>query len=210
MIMNYSSFEYKAKYILEYGAEKTARALASMLKHEVSATMIELHQYKDWCTLSHSVENTKDDHVILLKTELVGQVKGINYFLLSKNEMNVIGKSCVDQELINNEFGTFLVEFLKEIENVLAAATISEIADRLKLGLFGDVPNIEAVPSRNVSKVMFQEVSAIRPDLVFQCRLLVPELGISPDFLWFFDTSFSRRLELINESDLMEKELEGK
>lgn len=208
--MNYSSFEYKAKYILEYGADKTAKALASMLQHEVSAAMIDLYKYTEWCAQSQPADNIKDDHVILLKTELVGQVSGINYLLLSKNDMNVIGKSCVDQELINNEFGTFLVEFLKEIENVLAAATISEIADRLKLGLFGDVPKIEAVSWINASKVIFQEVSAIKPDLVFQCRLLVPELGISPDFLWFFDARFSERVEKIKEAELMTKVLEEK
>ncbi|MEP4091910.1 hypothetical protein [Reichenbachiella sp.] len=202
--------EYKAKYVLEYGIEKTANALGSMLNKEVSALRVELKKYEDWVNLELEYGRTNTDHIIMLKTELVGGVAGINYFLLSESEMKTIGKACLPEDLVkesSSSAANFLVEFLKEIENVLAAATISEISDKLKTDLFGDVPKIQAIHADRVNQIIERETYGLHPSLVLHCHMHVPELAISPDFLWFFNAAFLEKLKSLSESELLENVL---
>ncbi|MEO9965058.1 MAG: hypothetical protein ABJF11_04670 [Reichenbachiella sp.] len=195
--------EYKARYILEYGVEKTAQALTTMLGHEVSPVRVNLEKYETWLAQGLGHKRDIKDHVVMLKTELVGGVTGINYFLLTKEEMKLIGSECLTDEMTDGN-RAILIEFLKEIENVLAAATISEMADKLRVDLYGDVPKIQAVYATEVEQVISREAALLNPILVLHCQMHIPKLGMSPDFLWLFNSSLFEVLEQIEEFEILE------
>lgn len=199
-----TSQEYKVRFLLEYGLEQTAKALSTMINHEVRAVQVALESYEHWMARGLEHKRELKDHVVILKTELVGGVSGINYFLLTKAEMKRIGAECLAKELAEGK-GALLIEFLKEIENVLAAATISEMADKLRIDLFGDVPKIQAVYANEVDQVICREVAPLKPALVMQCQMHIPKLGLSPDFLWLFDASLLNILGQLDEYEILEK-----
>lgn len=196
---------YKAKCLLEYSVERTATALSTIVHREVAATMVGLTSYANWLDCFQSEQQDQSGHTIMLKTEVVGPFSGINYCLLSKEEMTRIGESCLPDDLTVPGSGTLLVEFLKEMENILAAVTISGIADQLKVSLYGDVPKIEAVATQERVNVISKEVSNVLPHLVFESQLNIQEIDVSFDFLWFFDHEFTRKIESMNEFECMEK-----
>lgn len=203
--------EHKARHVLEYGVEKTASAFAAMINKEVSPVRVALERYDHWKGYEYSPNS--GSHMVLLKTELVGAISGINYFILSQSEMITICNKCMAEDFLASDkdgLGNAKIEFLKEIENVLAAATISEIADKFKIDLFGDVPKIQAVGAEMVDQMIRKEAAALDPKLVLHCNLHIPELGMSPDFLWLFDTKFINQLAHIKESDLLEQALTEK
>ena len=179
--------EQNARDILEVGLAKSAQSLSVMINSHVELTPLEISlvgkELNDF--LSHPEMNT-----LILKTELVGPVGGINYMLLSKSAVTAICQKCFNDEFSEEDIKNLTIEFLKEVENVLAAATISEIADRFQVDMYGDVPKIQAVESSKVINVIDSETLNMNPHLQLRCELVIPELSISMNVIWVFDSNF--------------------
>lgn len=181
------------KDILEKGMEKSARSLGVMINCEIGVKDMQIKQADEYAIDMIFGKEGKEDDVLILKTELVGPVGGINYMFLSKSDVQAIKQSTFTDEISEEDSTQLTIEFLKEIENVLAAATITEIANRFQIDMFGDVPKIQAVLSTEVDNVVKAEVSALLPKLQLKCNFSIDNIGISPDVIWMFNDAFIQR-----------------
>ena len=136
--------------------------------------------------------------ILLLKTELVGTISGINYFILTQNEVKTLCNHCFEHELLEAKAQSMAIEFLKEIENVTAAAAVSIIAERLDTELFGDVPKIHAVEGGLARYTLEHELNKLDADAMLLSKIHIPELGIAPQILWFFGKNLGRQLASVD------------
>lgn len=188
-----SKLENDVLEVLGSGISKTAGSLGVMIDQEVEIMEIELKQDP-----SFLLENiSQSDEAILLRTQLVGDVAGLNYFLISKEEAKAISSAMfVDEEEEDEaQLAELMTEFLKEVENVMAAATISELADKLQMSMFGDVPRMQSLSLGEISEIMNAESNQFGTAVQLNCKLSVPGLQIYPVYVWLFNKSFLKTVQ---------------
>lgn len=77
----------------------------------------------------------------LLTTQLIGSVTGKSYLVISEKESEAILRHLRKD---NPELTESLLDaFLMEIDNIVSAAVISELSDKLKIEVYGDVPQMK-------------------------------------------------------------------
>lgn len=178
--------------LMDESLNRTSRSITGFLQthtviHDTKYSFIDI----DFSKYYH---DTNEDKIVLLKTEVVGALAGINYLILTKDQIDKLrGNSFID-ELEDEDSNQMTVEFLKEIENVLAATTISCFADSFKLDMFGDVPKIQAVASDQIDYTINHEIGGLNSKVLIKSKISMPDLGIEPDLIWFFNGAFVDRV----------------
>ena len=181
------TYGYQFKEIISSGLKRSARSLSTMFNSQIAVEDIVINT-SEVQEIENDVSQTLLNRAyILLKTEVIGPVEGINYALLTKEEVITIQEKTIEEELTENEPIDFMIEFLKEVENVLAAATLTELADVLKINIYGDVPKIQALDASQVKNVIGRETSDFKSYTSACCTFSAPDLGISPKIIWVFN-----------------------
>lgn len=171
------------------GINRSAVSMSSLLNHDVKVVSVNVTENLERVAQSFR-DSITEDSVLLLKTELVGPVAGINYVVLTKSDVTTICNNVFGPELADENSPQFVIEFLKEIENVLAASAITEIADTLQLDMYGDVPKIQATSLSRIHEVIFNETQSLYPKVLIGSDFHIPSLKISPKVFWFFGEAF--------------------
>ena len=140
-----------ARAILEGSIIRSAQCFSEMINSRVHIE--DLSIVFDSAMLNLSNQNHGEGS-ILLKTEIAGAIGGINYAIYSKEEVKLLCGQVLDGNLEKSQYYEFMIGFLKEVENVLAAAVVTEIANHLDEPIFGDVPKIEAVSVDGIMEVI--------------------------------------------------------
>lgn len=184
--------------IIDDSLTHTSRSIAGFLQthaviHNTKYSFIDIE-------FSNYYHESKEEKIVLLKTEVVGALAGINYLILTKDEVEKLRGNSFIGELEEESSNQMTVEFLKEIENVLAAATISCFADCFKLDMFGDVPKIQAIASNQIDQVINHEIGGLNAKVLIRSKVSMPDLGIEPDLIWFFNGAFVDRVLLLNSN----------
>lgn len=135
-------------------------------------------------------------HVI--KTELLGELQGTSHLIFSENEVDKLYQACLPPQIANNDSADSMVMkrgFLTEIDNMVSAAVITELANHLDIELYGNVPTMEVMPATHLKKYIQKETSEYEQIVHFKAVFLGKELDISPDFIWVFHNKFVQQIK---------------
>ncbi|XOV91671.1 MAG: hypothetical protein ACFHWX_15840 [Bacteroidota bacterium] len=140
------------------------------------------------------------DKLHLIKTELKGQLTGSCFLVLSEDEVDRINAACLPEELLSDkseESEVMKLAFLKEIDNMVAAAAVTEFSNILDLELFGDVPLAYLLDKDEANEYLLNESKIHKTIIHFKAIFHGEELGISPDFIWMFSDKFVDKIKKI-------------
>lgn len=208
MFHNLSERENSAtKKLLEFGLSKAALAFRSILGTEASLKSIDapLDQFGDvpqYCTKGSG-------KVHLLKTELVGDLKGFCHLIFSEEEVKKIqGAGLPEEVLLNNNPETRLMklEFLTEIDNMVAGAVVTQLANFLDLEIYGNVPSLHVMQAEEVNKYIKAESVVYNSKVEFRAVFGIPELDVHPEFVWLLQENFIDKVK-DNAENVLAKEL---
>lgn len=134
---------------------------------------------------AHLKEFTTDgSHV--LTTELFGDMAGKSYWVLDHETYERI-----TQRIQTGLKATLLEkEFVKELDNILSAAVISQLADKLNLNMYGDIPHLLERPLPDLHEMIIADFRnwGTREFYVNAATLYFDESpGLRPLFLWVLD-----------------------
>jgi len=124
--------------IIVAGYQRAAHSFAAItgVEVEIDTTSVEL------CS-DHAYLKNKFEHLVnlmVIQTDIIGDLSGCSYLLLNENEQQSIA------QLSLKTFGTSAnldeLTILKEIDNIISAAVITELSNRLKINIYGDVPHL--------------------------------------------------------------------
>ena len=138
------------------------------------------------------------NNVSLIKTELKGELKGSCYLVFSESDVDKINKACLPAEILDNdspESKMMMMGFLTEIDNMVAAAVITEFANFLGVDLFGNVPSLHVMPQEEVNGYLAEETTSFDSVIHFKAIFQGEELDISPDFIWIFNEKFMDKIK---------------
>ncbi|WP_109830769.1 hypothetical protein [Reichenbachiella versicolor] len=133
----------------------------------------------------------------LLKTEVIGEFKGVCYLIFSESEVEKISAKCLPASMKsdNPEQYTMMQQgFVTEIDNIVSAAVITEFANYLDCGIYGNVPHLEVLEASGIRKYLESETQKYDSLVHFKARFAGDELDIAPYFTWMFQDEFSNQI----------------
>ncbi len=143
-------------------------------------------------------QSEESHNVSLIKTELKGELKGSCFLVFTESDVDKINKACLPAEILNDdspESKMMMMGFLTEIDNMVAAAVITEFANFLGVDIYGNVPSLHVMPHDKVNEYLAEETTSFDSVIHFKAMFKGDELDISPDFIWIFNDKFMDKIK---------------
>ena len=191
--LNHAELEVATKLIFD-GLTMAKSTMEMVLQSPISLEKVDYGSTANY----HSVFEKKCENVHMIKTELKGELKGISHLIFSEEEVSKIYKACLPGSVIESnspESEMMKLGFLTEIDNMVAAAVITELANVLNVEIYGHVPSLQIIPASEVDAFLHDESSDFDSIIHFKANFQGTELEISPDFIWVFQHEFMDRIK---------------
>jgi len=180
--------------LTNYGLAKAAQSLEQILKtsmetNPVSFGVNTVNGLPEYCT-------KKEGKVHLLKTHIIGDIKGMCYLVFSEDEVVKIHNKCLPPEILSNnspESRLIKLEMLTEVDNIVTASVITQFANYLKLKIYGHVPSLHIKKGEEVNKYIQAESIVMSSTVQFRSYFYAEELDISPEFIWLLEGDFIKQ-----------------
>lgn len=134
----------------------------------------------------------------IIKTGLIGDLKGTSHLIFTKKDVEKVCRACLPAKFLDEntpENQMMKLGFLTEIDNMVAAAVITEFSNFLGVDIYGMVPTMQLVKAEEVD-VYFQEESKVFDSMIhFKAIFQGKELDISPDFVWIFQNELVEKIK---------------
>lgn len=180
------------------GYAQAAQSFSQILNHEVTVGSL---QY-NICTAT-TAESADCPPIFyygktmtLVLTDIMGQAPGRSYLLLSDRECQQLQSLGLSESQRSEEMTE---AFIKEVDNILSAAAISEFCTALRTLIFGGVPRLHTLPLKDMEATLTEDFAQSKQEgygLMSSARFLVkghPDL--QPQFLWNFSSAFLDHLK---------------
>lgn len=182
-----------AKALFREGYLKAAASLAALSGKKADITKMEI-TFSAPGNLLEKLSDKKDFTVLL--TEVIGDARGKSFLVLDPYEVDKLSEMMLSKLKNFDNTEEFREIILKELDNVMAAAVITVLANFLNLKIFGDVPHI-IKPEENTHAWLEKELSKARQltaihsavDFTFE-----DDIKLQPSFFWILDEHFYNAL----------------
>jgi hypothetical protein len=138
--------------------------------------------------------------VHIIKAVFKGDVNGGIYLAINGHEVDQLTRACLPAKLHSeNSSASKMMKlgFIVEIENMIAAQVVSEIADFLGVELISDVPTVDVIKGSSVNDYFKNENEILQTS--FHVKTVMASkisVDISPFFIWMLDQRFVSNLRL--------------
>lgn len=134
----------------------------------------------------------------LIKTELMGELKGVSHLIFSEEEVTKLYETCLPSNIVSNdsnESAIMKLGFLTEIDNMVSAAVITEFSNFLNVEIYGMVPTLKVLKANEVNDHLISESKEYESVIHFKAVFHGKELNICPDFVWAFHDKFVDKIK---------------
>ncbi|MEM9829127.1 MAG: hypothetical protein AAF944_00735 [Bacteroidota bacterium] len=170
--------------IINRGYQHAAQSFSSITGQNVTieATSIEYKSDHDYILEDY---NDLVDFIVL-QTDIIGSLGGASYLIFSKEESKAVSEMSLAAFGNPDAIGETAV--LKEVDNIISAAMITELSNAFKISIYGDVPQLFEVKSiqslyKHFNKGTVGYYLLAHTNFTFEGQL------ISPVFIWKMDDS---------------------
>ena len=188
--------------LLQSGLENACRSFSSLAKQKVEFSMGKFSIFKFQNDLNDHIEITKSGKLVLLTTEVIGEIHGMSYLLFDQAEVAEINNSCLPSGIPLEEKEKISEAVLKELDNILSAAVITQISNKLNVRIFGDVPHYRETSNSELNELLTEEFNSVKLSnenlfLSIDSKFVFEnQHSLRPDFIWRLSERF---LNLIKE-----------
>ncbi|QSE97577.1 hypothetical protein [Fulvivirga lutea] len=124
--------------LIAQGYQKAADSFSTMAKQKITINPTSIEISKDDLKVIKSIKH--DNELILITTSIIGELAGKSYLIFNEEECDAVYAACMP---FNEDEYSRMMEgeaILKELDNILSAAVITEFSNYLDVMIFGDVP----------------------------------------------------------------------
>lgn len=136
--------------------------------------------------------------VHLIKTELMGELKGTSHLIFSEKEVSKLYEACLPEKVAKDESKESTIMklgFLTEIDNMVSAAVITEFSNFLDVEIYGNVPSLKVLKVTELNDFIVKESTEFESIIHFKAVFHGKELDICPDFIWVFHNKFVDKIK---------------
>lgn len=187
-----------AEEIFLKGYKKASQSFSSLSGDQVSIKNFELH-FGEAPDLLRKIIKTKKPSILI--TDIIGEAKGRSYLVFNEKDTQVVPEMLIQKMKSLQSNPDFAEIILKEVDNMVSAAVITEFSNQLKLKIYGDVPKI--IFPEQVNKNWLEAEIEHNQNMfaILSCANFAFEgnIKISPFFIWILDKEF---YTLLNQKKL--------
>ena len=182
-----------AKELMSAGLQKAAQSLSFFMKEEIT-----LKSTNFTTDSSHFVIQDANEYYVLT-TVIKGELGGVCFLVFTPEEKNEICKVALPAEIFNNEQKLKAMQepLLLEIDNIISASVITQLANKLKTKMYGDVPSLRIENKDNLTDLLGKHFNADKLVLEFQAEFISTKSHFHPIFIWVLEADFINRVRTI-------------
>lgn len=184
-----------AQEILEAGYSNAAQSFSGIAQRKVN---IETSTLEITTDCSKKLSPTKEGELMLVTTEIIGDVNGKSYFLLNEEESQAIYRACLPPSNDAKEQKIMEEAIIKEIDNIISAAVITEFSNRLNMRIFGDVPVLTVGLASVIGQQISEEFSGEEEGFYLFANTYFrfeDNTTLQPQFFWKLPWNFLQRIK---------------
>lgn len=192
--LNETELQVASKLVFD-GLSMAKKSMEQILQSPISIRKIDYSEAIN-TPLPHLNKNEQSLHVV--KTQLIGELKGVSHLIFTEEEVARIYQTCLPANLIESdsaESKMMKIGFLTEIDNMMAAAVITEFSNFLDLEIYGHVPSLNVIKVNELDSFLKKESGEFDSIIHFKAEFKGDELDIAPDFLWVFQEEFVDKIK---------------
>nr|WKN39255.1 hypothetical protein K4G66_11180 [Tunicatimonas sp. TK19036] len=148
---------------------------------------------------SDQLNLAKEGDLRLVTTEIMGEMKGKSYLLLNESECEAIYQACLPPGGSAESRKVMGEAVIKEIDNIISAAVITEFSNRFQVSIFGDVPYLFDGPEAEISRIIQADFAdnAETGCYLFANTYFAFENNtkLQPQFFWKLPSDFLQRIK---------------
>jgi chemotaxis protein CheY-P-specific phosphatase CheC len=193
--LNQAELEVASKLVFD-GMSMAKKSMEQILQSPISMVKVD---YSDKITDAlprYAKEPEQSLHII--KTDLMGELKGTSHLIFTEDEVSKIYRACLPAKIIESsspESEVMKIGFLTEVDNMMAAAVITEFSNFLGLEIYGMVPSLDVIGSSQINTFLEQQTQDFDSIIHFKANFKGQEIDISPDFIWVFHEEFMNKIK---------------
>lgn len=180
----------KARALIQSGYNNAANSFKTLVNQNVSISNEKIEFVDDPQVVKKAI--LKEDNQTILITELIGQLDGESYLVFNPQEKEQICDMCRAMFGNNNAIDDDTI--LKEVDNIISAAVVTEFSNQLNIRIFGDVPKL----STDMDDIIEGLIGEGNKYIILTDAHFIFEnnVEVTPQFIWKLDEAF---LELFRE-----------
>lgn len=185
-----NKIDSNTKNLIEKGLLRATDAFSNTIGEKVMLDQLLISGKKPG--IKAGEQNGLSQHY-LLATEIIGDFRGTSYFLLSDKAAFEFLKNSISQHKSIAHREEFVIEYLKEIDNIISAAVITDLSDKTQAQMYGDIPQLSVINSDEFKKMIPEKISG---DVKLQGESIWAHARLSlsdqrdhlAHFMWHFDS----------------------
>lgn len=145
-----------------------------------------------------SIEPTGLDNYAVLETSIMGKMTGKSYLIFDKEQAEYIHEVGLPKQIQGEQRKMLEDAILLEIDNMLAAAVITEFSNLMNLPMYGGVPSMQKLNLADTNNLIKQDLAdlgsseneqyyLVKTNLTY---ILSEKASIKPQFVWIFSQVF--------------------
>ena len=177
--------------IISKGFEKASAAFSKLINRRVSFDLNSVSLIRHVSDPSLRAHNEQE--AVVLTTDIIGELSGRSYLILDQREMKVV---C---DAVNPKLSEHIREaLLLEIDNIISASVISEIANALGIEIYGDVPALQFAQGNAITALLDHSIPQQETTGFILCWAsfkIENQETIHPQFIWKLGTRICELIE---------------
>lgn len=157
-----------------------------------------------------SIAPTNVDDYVVLETSIMGEMTGKSYLIFDKEQAEYIHEVGLPKQIQGEQRKMLEDAILLEIDNMLAAAVITEFSNLMNLQMYGGVPAMQKLNLESINQLIKQDLVGlgdsdnekfyvVKTNLTY---ILSEKSSIKPQFVWIFSQVFIDAIkELVNKKN---------
>ena len=186
------------KELIDESLSKAAKSLEQMLKIRIREQLLDFGTGS--LTKIPELDLLGRFKVHLVKVVFKGDIEGAFYFIINGHELDLISRVSIPLHFNQSkasEVKQMAHGFMAEIENMIAAQTLQQIAEFLGVQVLGEVPEVNmSIPGEKINAYLREENFANKTSFFVKSTLGSVAGNFSPYFLWMLDKKFLDKLRL--------------
>ncbi len=183
----------KAEEIIAAGLKKAAESLSFFMKEK-----IRLQETDFTISDKFNGETSVDAQAAyVLSTELRGSLKGVCYLVFTEEESNELCRVALPPQIFNDnkKLDGMKEPLLLEIDNILSASVITQLANELQAKVYGDVPVMHKMNSSELSALISKQLLPDKLIMGFQTEFISTKTHFHPSFFWILEPDFMQSVQ---------------
>jgi len=183
----------RAEAIIAAGLKKAAESLSFFMKEKIT-----LQETDFSISDQFKASAAPDDQVLyVLSTELKGNLKGVCYLVFTEEESNELCKVALPPQIFDDpkKLSNMKEPLLLEIDNILSASVITQLANELRAKVYGDVPNMHKMSNDELGNLISKQLLPDKLIMGFQTEFISSKSHFHPNFFWILEPDFLQSVQ---------------